>query len=80
MYRHFQSWTDRQVRVTYKNLKGISVRVVYANSAQAARLEKMLILKHKPIDNTQKLTKYLTDAKDVNIYDAYIDTEPEAPF
>jgi excinuclease UvrABC nuclease subunit len=58
MYRHFQKWNDRtqQKRVVYRDLKGITVRVVYTNNAgTASKLEKALIVKHKPRDNDQLL-------------------------
>ena len=60
MYRHFQEWNDpTQARVTYKNLKGISCRVIWTKTGyQAADLETALILRLKPRDNELKLKMY----------------------
>lgn len=59
MYRHFQVWNDRsrpEPRVVYRNLADVSVRVIYTNtSAQAARLERALIVRFAPPDNPQQL-------------------------
>lgn len=54
MYRHFQKWTDKtQHRVVYPDHTGITVRVVYTNNGyRASRLERALILKYTPKDNT----------------------------
>lgn len=58
MYRHFQSWNDpTQVRVTFqKQLKRrqFRCRVVLTTPIQAERLERALIVKHKPKYNTYK--------------------------
>ena len=60
MYRHFQQWNDpTQNRVTYKNLKGITCRVIWTKTGyQAADLETALILRLKPRDNELKLQMY----------------------
>lgn len=56
MYRHFQDWNDKkQTRIFYKQLKDISVRVIYCSPAQAKTLERAIILKYKPTDNPDKL-------------------------
>ena len=48
MYRHFQEWNDKQIRIVY-NPKEVKVRVIYCNSkTTAANLEKALIIKRKP--------------------------------
>lgn len=54
MYRHFQRWNDpNQNRVTYSDLSNITVRVVYTNNSyRAERLEKALINRYQPPDNT----------------------------
>lgn len=64
LYRHFQKWNDpRQERVTYMQRHDVRVRVLYTPSAAKAReLERALIIKHQPPDNTDKLKGYrLTD-------------------
>ena len=80
LYRHFQKWNDKtQVRVTYNNLKDITVRVIYTKSAAIAqRLENALIVKYRPEANPNKYeTKELT-AQDENNLTEYIeqDTNP----
>ena len=72
MYRHFQSWEDKnQSRVTYKNLKDIKVRVIYTNTPkQAYDLEKACIIKLKPKDNIQQYwLNYDTSPSEEKIYD-----------
>lgn len=77
MYRHFQSWKDKnQIRITY-NPDSVKVRVIYCNnSTTAARLEKALIINKKPTDNPQQYwLKYDTDANEDKIYNIYNNTE-----
>lgn len=67
LYRHFQSWNDpKQVRAVYNpNDEAIRVRVIYTNTPkQAAALERALIVKYEPRDNTQKLINYTPTAYD----------------
>lgn len=66
LYRHFQEWNDRtRDRVTYKRLHDIKVRVVYCKSGSyAAKLERALIIKHRPKDNPDKLRGYQLDIED----------------
>lgn len=58
MYRHFQAWNDpTQVRVTFQkqlNRRKFLCRVVLATPRQSERLERALIVKHKPQYNTLK--------------------------
>lgn len=79
--RHFQSWEDRyQVRVTYPKASYVTARIVYTSTgAQAAQLEKALIIKYKPKDNPNKLEQYELDLKDEKIVEAYnyADLEPD---
>jgi excinuclease UvrABC nuclease subunit len=67
MYRHFQEWNDpTQARVTYKNLRGITCRVIWTKTpTQAADLETALILRLKPRDNQQKLEMYAQKTKEI---------------
>lgn len=66
LYRHFQVWNDKQAersergeRVTYSEPAKYRVRVVYTRTkAEAAELEKALILKYEPVDNPDKLEGY----------------------
>jgi excinuclease UvrABC nuclease subunit len=82
MYRHFQSWNDRtQQRVTYKNLKNITVRVIYCTPVQANRLEKFLILKYKPIDNPIIYDGWAADHKENEAGEIYLSTPTDvSPF
>ena len=77
MYRHFQSWEDsRQVRVTYKNLKEISCRVIYCSPTNAAKIERALIVKYRPKDNPDKLQNYILTPGEETI----VKTINESPF
>ena len=59
MYRHFQSWIDEtQTRVTY-NKTGYAVRVVFTTPKRASLLERALIIKYEPKDNTRDKTDKL---------------------
>lgn len=95
MYRHFQEWTDRpykggralppEIRVTYKarmKRNHYTVRIVFATAAQAARLEKMLIIKYNPRDNHLKYENYNQTAWDITAIDSYFETpvERDIPF
>lgn len=76
LYRHFQTWNDpTQVRVTYKQLKNIKVRVIYTNTpGQAEKLEKALIIKYEPKDNPTKYwLNYDTDEKEEKIYTEFME-------
>jgi hypothetical protein len=64
MYRHFQSWEDQQRRVTYKNLSGITCRIIFCPASKATILEEACILKYKPKDNEQKLQLYSDKQRD----------------
>lgn len=79
--RHFQSWQDRsQIRVTYSKNENIKARIVYTSTAaQAAKLEKALILKYKPTDNPNKYEQYSLNLSDNNLINNY-QNSAEAPF
>ena len=66
LYRHLQKWNDpAQQRIVFKDLKGITVRMVYCKSgAMAQRLEGALILKHKPPLNINQYDGYVIDEKE----------------
>ena len=71
MYRHFQSWNDpAQRRVTYVQLKDISIRVIFCSASKAPVLEEALIIKYKPRDNYQKLELYTSKQRAAIIADA----------
>lgn len=77
LYRHFQKWNDKtQVRVTYSNLKDITVRVIYTTTKNhAQRLEKALINKYKPKDNPQKYEAYEPTKGDTVKLDEYLNAD-----
>jgi excinuclease UvrABC nuclease subunit len=83
MYRHFQSWNDpTQIRITYNGKsKALRVRVILCTPAQAVRLEKMLILKHKPKDNPNKYNSFKPVQLDKKALDDFLGTKVEScPF
>lgn len=74
MYRHFESWSHKsQEVVTYagKLRNRYLVRVILCTAAQAARLERMLIIKHLPRDNENKYRNYQLDLRDKKVYQEY---------
>ena len=82
MYHHFTEWNDKtQVRVTYVNqLKhnDFKVRIVLCPPSKAAKLERALIIKHKPIDNPDKLRGYTATKAEEKALDEY-NTSPVLP-
>ena len=84
LYRPFERWHHKQQDVvTYAGRRHkYTVRVVLCTPAQAARLEKALIVKHKPRDNENKYSQYSLTLADKNIVETYeaITTYAEAPF
>lgn len=80
--RHFQAWDQKErVRVTYSQSAGIRIRAVLCTPAQAARLERALILKLKPVDNPDKLEAYAPSAQEVKAYTDWMnETEEPLPF
>lgn len=62
LYRHFQQWNDQsrdRPRAVYPKGGSTRVRVIYTNgAAQAARLERALIIRFRPADNPDKLLNY----------------------
>lgn len=85
LYRHFQVWTEqmyrggpREPRLTYiKKMKRnhYTVRVILCSQPQAARLEKALIIKYKPRDNSIKYENYTIDHQDVKVEKEYFNTD-----
>jgi len=84
LYRHFQRWNDKRApRVVYPpSLRArCTVRVVYCNTAaQAAQLEKALILFHKPKDNPDKLDRYQMKLIDAPAFGSALDSYDSAAF
>jgi hypothetical protein len=84
LYRHFQHWTHKNYasnkvapppyRVSYRNLMDVRtyvVRLIHCSQKQAARLEKMLILKYNPRDNRMKYERHKPDGWDSRVLSQY---------
>lgn len=75
MYRHFEQWNhDGQSVVTYANKmkkNDYTVRIALCSPAQAGRLEKALIKKHRPRDNENKYKSYELQFQDERIFTDY---------
>lgn len=67
--RHFQSWEDRQIRITYKNRSAdnYTARIIFCGPIKAKKLEMALVIKYKPRDNPNKYDQYLLDLNDKNL-------------
>lgn len=67
--RHFQKWDSKYQRVvTYHgqlNRHDFKVRIVLCSASRAAKLEKALIVRHKPKDNPDKLPGYQLNTYEV---------------
>lgn len=50
IYRHFQSWKDKQHRATF-NRKNYHIKVLICRSSKIEDLEKYYIQKYKPVKN-----------------------------
>jgi excinuclease UvrABC nuclease subunit len=78
--RHFQDWKDNtQIRVTYPQSLNYTIRVVLCTPIQSLILEKALILKHKPKDNTLKyeaFSEVVSKAYDSKVLDTYNNIDP----
>jgi len=86
LYRHFEAWnhSDQEV-TTYQNrmkIQAYTVRVVLCTPAQALRLERALIKKHKPRDNAMKYENYTLKFADTKVEHEYSHalTAAEMPF
>ncbi len=80
--RHFNEWNlnNKPYRNFYSH-KGYEVRVILCTPAQAAKLEKVLILKYNPKDNELKYENYQFGAKDTAVWEKYkFATDEEPPF
>lgn len=67
--RHFQSWEDRQIRITYKNRNAdnYTARIIFCGPVKAKKLETALVIKYRPRDNPNKYEQYILDLKDKNL-------------
>jgi excinuclease UvrABC nuclease subunit len=79
MYRHFEQWNHSGQGVTtyYGKMKknDYTVRVILCSKAQASRLEKALIKKHRPRDNENKYKSYELVLEDSKVFTDYQNSE-----
>lgn len=54
IYRHFQTWNDKQPRRVYPKQGHYQIRFFKCTAEQAAKLEAALIAKYQPKDNLDK--------------------------
>ena len=84
LYHHFNSWNDkRSERATYDREKHL-IRVVYCTYKQASKLERALIKKINPRDNSQKYEALFDEITDRRMLEEYNNCElrpiDEVPF
>jgi hypothetical protein len=85
LYRHFEAWSHPSQEVTTYQSRmkkhRYTVRVVLCTPGQAVRLERALIVKHRPRDNDRG-KNYTLDFKDEKIEHEYSQalTAAEMPF
>lgn len=81
LYRHFQVWNDRRFERVVYDRNHYLVRVIYCTPGQASKIERALIIKHQPKDNTDKFENYTSDQIDKDlkvlntVYNAPVDDE-----
>lgn len=85
MHRHFQQWNDNtQIRITYPVKNSGSTyqcRVVLCSPARAEKLERVLILKYKPIDNPYKFELFTVTPTDNKLLKEFVGAPVEScPF
>ena len=74
MYRHFQSWTDKQKRATYSKF-GTKVKVILCDPKKIRSLEVQLTKKLKPRDMDYRYRQEQLDFKDKKVMEKYIKAE-----
>lgn len=75
MYHHFNSWNDkRSERAVYDRDKHL-IRIVYCTFKQASRLERALIKRINPRDNSQKYEAFQNELSDRAIMQEYENCE-----
>jgi len=81
LYRHFETWSSKhQVVTTYVNKLhrfNYTVRVIMTTPPQAIRLERALIKKYNPRDNSEKYKAYELDFYDRQTVKTFRKTEVE---
>jgi excinuclease UvrABC nuclease subunit len=75
MYRHFESWHHRsQPVISYADRmkrNRYTVRVTLCTALQAVKLERLLIKKYKPRDNSQQFDIYDLTPSDIRLHDTF---------
>ena len=74
MYRHFQSWEDKQKRATYGKFS-TQVKVILATPIEAHSLEIRLTKELKPKDIDYKYKQVELDFKDKKVQEKYKQAE-----
>lgn len=86
LYRHFQEWNHKwQEVISYASRRKrnkYTVRIIFCTPAQAVRLERALVMKHQPRDNSIKYNNYEIDFRDSKVIETYEHTHinDEVPF
>lgn len=85
MYRHFQKWNHSQQEVvTYESrmkANKYSVQVTICSPGKAEKLERALVKKHEPRDNSNKYEQYKLKLDDTKLVNDWIEqTTEESPF
>jgi hypothetical protein len=75
MYRHFQRWSDNTQYRALFNRNRHKVRLIYCTQAKAKKLEDALILKYKPVYNSNIFANFEPDKREITILEEYNDTE-----
>ena len=75
LYRHFEKWNHRsQPVVTYENKMkrfNYTVRVTICTALQAEKLERLLIKKYKPRDNSNQFELYELTPSDLRVFEVF---------
>jgi len=75
LYRHFEAWRHRsQPVITYidkMKRNAYTVRVTLCTASQALRLERLLIKKYKPRDNSNQYEIYDLTAADSRLHETF---------
>jgi len=88
LYRHFQRWNHRgQDVVSYETRMkrhNYTIRVTLCTPLQALKLERLLIKKYKPRDNSNQYELYELTPSDLKVFEKFKGEEliqlPDLPF
>lgn len=75
--RHFEKWNDKQrKRIVYPQTSNFTVRIVLTTPKRAAILERALIIKYKPKDNSNKYDSFSQTKTEKEILQQYLKDSP----